>query len=67
VLFIIAPIISIFVSTLCYRIHMGTKERIVASLYLVENCCPNLFWKQCANLLLHGNSVQPFNESVLES
>lgn len=65
-LIIIAPIISHMESTPLYGISMSAKERIVASLYLIDNCRPELFWKQCANLLLGGSTVQPFNESVLE-
>jgi hypothetical protein len=66
VLIIIASIISHMDTTLLYCISMSAKERIVAALYLIDNCSPELFWKQCANLLLDGRTMQPFNESVLE-
>ena len=50
-----------------YAICMTDKDRIIASLFLIEQCSPDVFWEKAAYLLRSGLSSKPFDVSQLVS
>lgn len=66
-MFIIALFLLSVVTRRVYAICMTDKDRIIASLFLIEQCSPDVFWEKAAYLLRSGLSSKPFDVSELVS